>query len=359
MADFGKLNFSVAFNPTSAFPLDARYYFSSLDDATAATAAAVEVGSSEGTYHFGENVVVVENDVATLYLIQPDGTLSAVGTETLGDEKSIEVVDGVVQIVGFDTAEAGQQLRIGTGGAVEWFTPDSTTVDGLSSTVAGHTSDIATLQDTKADKATTLEGYGITDAMTATEIASAIDTAIAATGHASFEVAESVPDAADAVEDVMYLVKNATTGYYDIYTLVSGEVVLLDDTSVDLSNYYSKDDIAALLNGKVDVVEGKTLSTNDYTDEDKAKLDSVAEGADVNVIELIQANGSALTITEKAVNIPLATTSAAGLVVSSDAENMVSVDETTGTMEVNSLNINRLVQTDGDTLTLDGGSSVV
>ena len=30
MADFGKLNFAVSFNPQTAFPLDARYYFYSL-----------------------------------------------------------------------------------------------------------------------------------------------------------------------------------------------------------------------------------------------------------------------------------------------------------------------------------------
>ena len=31
--DFGKLNFSVSFNPTSAFPLDARSYFESYESA--------------------------------------------------------------------------------------------------------------------------------------------------------------------------------------------------------------------------------------------------------------------------------------------------------------------------------------
>lgn len=36
MADFGTLNFAVAFNPQTAFPLDARYYFSTLADATTA-----------------------------------------------------------------------------------------------------------------------------------------------------------------------------------------------------------------------------------------------------------------------------------------------------------------------------------
>lgn len=50
MADFGKLNFAVSFNPQTAFPLDARYYFSTLGAAQAAAAAAVEVGSSDGVY---------------------------------------------------------------------------------------------------------------------------------------------------------------------------------------------------------------------------------------------------------------------------------------------------------------------
>ena len=46
------------------------------------------------------------------------------------------------------------------------------------------------------------------------------------------------------------------------------------------------------------------------------------------------------------------------MVVSSAAENKVSVSED-GTMEVNSLNITKLVQAEGDTLVLDGGSAFV
>lgn len=80
MAEFGKLNFSVAFNPTSAFPLDARYYFNSLVSAQEAASSAVDVGSSEGSYYIGQNLVVVENEEAKLYVIQPDKSLSPVGS---------------------------------------------------------------------------------------------------------------------------------------------------------------------------------------------------------------------------------------------------------------------------------------
>lgn len=77
MANFGTLDFAVAFNPQTAFPLDARYYFTSKAAADAAAAVAVEVGSSDGTYFFGQTIVVKDDTNATLYVIQPNKTLRA------------------------------------------------------------------------------------------------------------------------------------------------------------------------------------------------------------------------------------------------------------------------------------------
>jgi hypothetical protein len=51
--NFAKNNRSVAFNPTSAFPLDARSYFESLESAQAAAAKAEEVGSTNTVYYYG------------------------------------------------------------------------------------------------------------------------------------------------------------------------------------------------------------------------------------------------------------------------------------------------------------------
>lgn len=48
----------------------------------------------------------------------------------------------------------------------------------------------------------------------------------------------------------------------------------------------------ALLNKEV---EGKGLSTNDYTTEEKTKLSEIAAGADVNTIETITLNGTAVS----------------------------------------------------------------
>lgn len=52
-------------------------------------------------------------------------------------------------------------------------------------------------------------------------------------------------------------------------------------------------------------VDGKGLSTNDYTTTEKTKLSGIATGAQVNKIETVKVNGTALTISSKAVNIDL------------------------------------------------------
>ena len=58
--------------------------------------------------------------------------------------------------------------------------------------------------------------------------------------------------------------------------------------------------------GKFVAVEaGKGLSTNDYTSADKDKLGTIAENAQVNVIETVSVNNTPLQVTTKGVNIDL------------------------------------------------------
>ena len=66
---------------------------------------------------------------------------------------------------------------------------------------------------------------------------------------------------------------------------------------VDVDGIIKISGLTNLLNRKVDVVEGKTLSSNDYTDEDKAKLDNIDIGAQRNVIEHIFLNDNEITPT--------------------------------------------------------------
>lgn len=59
------------------------------------------------------------------------------------------------------------------------------------------------------------------------------------------------------------------------------------------------------LTGYVQKVSGKGLSSNDYTSAEKTKLAGIASSAQVNVIESVKVNGSALAVANKAVNIDL------------------------------------------------------
>lgn len=100
------------------------------------------------------------------------------------------------------------------------------------------------------------------------------------------------------------------------------------------------------------IAELKKADYAGITSEKIAKWDA----AQANVIEKIQVNGTEIAISEKIVNIPLATAARAGLIISSNAENAISVSDT-GVATVNNINVNKLVQTAGDELILNGGNA--
>lgn len=443
MAEFGKLNFAVAFNPQTAFPLDARYYFDSYDAAETAAQGAVEVGSATGTYFFGQTVVVVEASVATLYVIQPDKTLQPVGSTVLGDGKSITVVDGQVQLVGFAEAQPGQQPRIGDGGSLEWYTPDASTVEGLQQTVGQLQTDVTQLQtdvgtinDTLETKANVSDVY--TQTQTDAKIAAAISSTYKPSGSVEFaslptpsadnlgnvynvtnaftagasfiasEQGQKYPadtnvavvevegqyyfDALSGFVDLTgYLTTTEAAGTYATITQlgnkvdkVSGSSLVQDTLITKLTNLLNiqsvadgqlavspegqlsvvaiaQSQVAGLtdaLADKVDVVAGKGLSTNDFTNELLQKLNGIEAGAQVNVIEAININGDPLAISGQTVDIPIATASQLGVVLSSTGENKVTVAGD-GTMSVAQVNANTLVQTEGEVLILNGGNAAL
>lgn len=403
MAEFGKLNFSVSFNPTSAFPLDARSYFESLTQATAAAATADVAGSSTTTYYYGQTVVVVENSVATLYIIQPDKTLKEVGSVPVGDGKSITVEDGKIKIVGFDAAEVGAQPRKKADGTVEWVKPDTTTVEGLQTLVSGLESDVETLQTGKADASsvytkTEIDGklsgvyhykgsvakysdlpadassgdvYNIEAADKAHGIkagdnvawnGTAWDVLAGTVDLSSYATTTALDGKVDKVEGSRLMTNAEGTKLEGIAT--GAQVNAID--SVDTAQFDLDDakkltllDIAmakvtgltAALAGKVDKVEGSRL----ITDAEGTKLAGIESGAQANTIENVKVGGVALAISEKSVNIPTAGESL-GAVKSATGTNNVTVDAD-GIMTVNKLDVNNLVQESEDTLILNGGSS--
>lgn len=72
-------------------------------------------------------------------------------------------------------------------------------------------------------------------------------------------------------------------------------------------SYFAQQFYARLKGIFVQKETGKGLSTNDYTTADKDKLAGIANGAQANVLEAVKVNGTAQTITDKAVDITVPT----------------------------------------------------
>lgn len=110
-------------------------------------------------------------------------------------------------------------------------------------------------------------------------------------------------------------------------------------------NYLDKTGLALVwekiknaLSGKVDKVDGKGLSTNDYTANEKTKLANIASGAQVNVLEGIQKNGDTVQIVNKIANISVPTktsdiTNDSGFITTSDIPEGAAASTTTPVMD--------------------------
>ena len=430
---FGTLDFAVAFNRQTAFPLDAKSYFESLEAAQAAAASAQEAGSSETTYYYGQQIAVVESGKATLYVIQPDKTLKEVGGNILIDENAfVKGDDGKLSLLGFANAVGGAQLVKTEDGKVSWVKPDTTTVEGLSTAIESLKTTVGDensglVKQVAENKAAidTLNGdknvsgsvaYQIAQIVagadesfdTLKEIAEWITThkTDAATMNAqintnkddiaslktlvgSTAVATQIANAIDAA------LKNGETDKYalaaDLTSLsneVSGIKLKLGETSVaeqieaalkvDGAEKYAlashTHEIAnvtglqAILDGKatasdVEALESTVsgLSAKAHQHTNKTILDAINEekiaawdAGQTNVIEIIKANGTALTIgADKSVNIPAATASALGL-AQADGD---TIEANNGVFSVKSVGISKVYVEDGTELVLNGGNA--
>ena len=131
-------------------------------------------------------------------------------------------------------------------------------VDGLDAALAG-----------KADKATTLAGYGITDAYTTTQTDSKIAEAIAAAPHLKRAIVESLPEVGSADANTIYMVPQGgstedpgtATSHYNEYMLINGAFELVGSSQVDLRGYATETFVTNAINA-LDVAD--TAVANQY-----------------------------------------------------------------------------------------------
>lgn len=150
----------------------------------------------------------------------------------------------------------------------------------------------------KANKATTLAGYGIADAYTKDEANTAIAAAVANAHHLKREIVSVLPEVSEANEDTIYMVPDAGStdaagsnkSVYTEYMLVNGAFERIGTSDVDLGNYFTKDQVT----GAISTAKGEA-ATDAQTKADAAKAAAIATAAADATTKADAAQAAAIT----------------------------------------------------------------
>ena len=124
----------------------------------------------------------------------------------------------------------------------------------------------------------------------------------------------------------------------------------------EILNKKASADALTALDNTVSDLSAKAHQHTNKTVLDEISAEKVAnwDAGQANVIEIIKANGTALTIgADKSVNIPAATASALGLVKVDDS----TIEAVDGVISVKSVGISKVYVEDGTELVLNGGNA--
>lgn len=286
----------LSMNRANAIPLDSSSVWYSFEEMK-------NYAETGATSYVGQILALVdeESGAAKAYVIaDAAGTLTEVGSATLGDNKTIVLNEGVLSLKNWGVeyykwvdavGEEGQEGYIAahhekqvvdethpwiaglepksvasTDGAFEiaWYQPSTTTVEGLSSTVNSLRTSVETIQQTIGgvdtegtilhDLAGKLDKTGGTmtgdlvlsdgsKAASETVVDTKVAAAIGSAGHLKREIVEQLPEVAAADPDTIYLIKDSTItsgDAYKEYMLIGGAMVQIGDTTVNLEPYAKK-----------------------------------------------------------------------------------------------------------------------
>ena len=162
--------------------------------------------------------------------------LPTASADTLGGVKigvGLEINNGVVSATGGGTADS-----------VDW-----SNVQNKPSKLSDFTNDLNFQTDTQVETAITSKGY-----QTASDVSSAIASAIANIQGISYSIVEVLPGTGE--EGVIYLVSNDGTNpnIYDEYIYVNNNFEKIGTTEIDLSGYVQYSDLVAITNSEVDTI---------------------------------------------------------------------------------------------------------
>ena len=222
------------------------------------------------------------------------------------DTNVFSFTDNTLKLLGFEEAPVGTYLTKKADGTIDWVTIDNSAVESLQNTVSE-------LADIIAGKANANEVY------TKDEADLAIAAAVSAVDHLKREIVESIQiiehfktNPSEAVVNTIYMLKSNVNGadqYQEFmrFDTTDGAVVFeqIGDTSVDLTNYVTNDNLADIVNGltskdaynelaaivsnkvdkvySVDETTGEQIPWTLLSPTDKSKLDSLVLSEDGSV----------------------------------------------------------------------------
>lgn len=275
----------------------------------------------------------VQGEVATIkndYLKGTDkselqGNIDTLSQTHATDKAALEASIKVITddyLKGTDKTDLQDQITENAN-AIELLTNgvDAEKVDGVKDLidyVEEHGTEVTGMKEDIADNASAIEG--VAGRMTTAEgKITAVEGAVATKAEKTY-----VDEADEALsKKITALEGKFGEGEGSVGDMIS-DAITAEETRVD-----------GLLANKVDKVDGKGLSTNDLTNDLKANYDAAythsqeahaPANAQANVIESVKVNGTALTVTDKAVNIAVPTdnaelTNGAGYLVANDIAN--------------------------------------
>lgn len=346
--DFQPVNlvsFAKSFARLNGQPLDKSEIWYSLAEAQAYAA-------TEAAY-VGQILAVIDtkNNKVVFYGVQDTlGTLKEVGSTPVGDELSVEIVDGVIQLKGFGTQyyayvpavknpETGEIIEsskyVLTNGfkagleprvianedklVLAWYEPGTETVEDIAANIESVSKTVNNLDQTlnaegglvdQVDNLKTQVGTAADEAGSsatglyaeieridgelnnkpnAVDVTKQIAEAVAGADHLRREIVEALPEISEADPNVIYMVPTGLQeddNKYHEWILINNVFEPVGSWEVDLSDYAKTTDVETALNKKVDKVEGSRLITN----EEVEKLSGIEVGAQVNVINSVSSD---------------------------------------------------------------------
>lgn len=284
-------------------------------------AATAEDVANDSTLTVGEKLLdfvvnTIEGDGTASHIIIPVSDL--VDVYTGGDGIAVSnanVISAVLDTTGDDTG-SGKFLTVGANGIK---------LDGVSDAIAEAKADVigASGDASSADTIYGAKAYAdekLADATADLEVTASGDTYVSASQDANDNKKINVAATASTIASLA-LADSALQGV-DTTQQGTNVKVTLGTSGKNVTVAVDETALGTALNGKVDKVEGSSLMTS----EEHSKLAAIEADADVNVIEVVKVNGTALSVAtaDKSVNIDL--TGKADKVASATSGNFAGLD---------------------------------